>query len=758
MDQNTLQQAMAEHRNGNVDEAIRRYEALLEQNHTSPDLYYLIGVASRQTNQLEKSENFLKLALSFQNDTGKIYYELGITLMKAGKGDEAIRCFTRAVDSGFSGVGIYTALADTHRKMGDYDKALEWYLKVCAEDANNFYAHFCSGMLYRESLQLAKAEDHFTRALEIAPDSAETSNNLGLLYQAMGKLPEALVYCKAAWDKKPQEMAIFHNYLTMLLSAGEYETANEILCKQLKSFPDSPELYNGLGNAFYRKKNYAEAKENYIKALQLKPGYAEAHFNVGLIMREWNMLDEALICFNNAIKCDQSMIGAYVNAGETLQTLGEIEKSEAIFNEVLKIDPDNQIVNDNILASYNYNPKYTPEQVFERHVEWGKRKGKQERRFEYDRDPIRKLKIGYVSPDFCKHPASSFIFPVLDNHERDAFDVYLFAEVIHDDERTDVFKATAQHWIETQDLSDDQLLKKITDEKIDILIDCSGHLQGNRLNVFAQRAAPVQLSVFGYPGTTGLSAIDYRISDPIIDPPHETHLYTETVIPLDKCFCCFAATITNAPETARAPAGKNGYITFGSLHTTARLNREVIGLWARVLKRIPASRMLLFRTSLCESVQKRIGEWFGEYGIDLSRITFQKKIPDKGYLTVYNDIDILLDTFPWSGHTTACEALWMGVPVLTLYGQTHAGRMVSSVLSNCGLEKWIAYSKEEYVHKAAEMTGSIQDIVNLRRQMRTRLLKSSLLNGLQYTRNLERVYREVWRRYCEDEHNQRDSG
>jgi protein O-GlcNAc transferase len=296
-------------------------------------------------------------------------------------------------------------------------------------------------------------------------------------------------------------------------------------------------------------------------------------------------------------------------------------------------------------------------------------------------------------------------------------------------------------------MTDDQLTQRIRQDKIDILIDCAGHMGGNRLGVFAGRAAPVQVSAFGYPCTSGLKSIDYRMTDNVTDNNLSQKYYTEKLLFTDTCFCTFA-TPSDAPDTGPLPALKNGFITFGSLHTTSRLNRAVIELWAVILNKIKSSHLIIFRTTLTRSVINRLNSWFRESAVDLSKIEYLSEIPQKGYLDIYNRIDCQLDTFPWSGHTTACESLWMGVPVITLCGDRYASRMVSSVLYHCGMKEWICGSKEEYVQKAINAAYEIEKLKKTRTDLRSEVIKSELMNNARYTEEIEKQYRKIWIQYC----------
>ncbi|MBN1756819.1 MAG: hypothetical protein JW863_00790, partial [Chitinispirillaceae bacterium] len=369
------------------------------------------------------------------------------------------------------------------------------------------------------------------------------------------------------------------------------------------------------------------------------------------------------------------------------------------------------------------------------HSTWGER-FRQENRTTVtrrQRTPERKLTIGYLSPDFRNHPAASFLEPVLRHHDRNRFTIHCYSQTIENDWRTDRFKTLADKWCTVEHLDDATLTDLIQSHGIDILIDSAGHLCGNRLGVFSRRAAPLQIGGIGYPGLRGLETIDYRISDPLIDPPTEETGSTEIPLRIAPCFCCWQPP-ENLPPVTPLPALHNGFITFGSLHTTARLNEPVINLWCELLRTIPDAQLLLCRTTLSASVIKRLSGYFSRNGISLSRIIFKTNIPPEGHLTVYNEIDIALDTLPWSGHTTSCESLIMGVPVLSLYGDRPAGRMVASVLTAAGLESWVARSPEEYIIRGS---WNHRELSVLRLQLRDQVLNSRLCNTETYTATLE---------------------
>ncbi|HMA65244.1 MAG TPA: tetratricopeptide repeat protein, partial [Chitinispirillaceae bacterium] len=660
--------------------------------------------------------------------------------------EEIIPHIEQAVNLGLTDANVWYLLGDLQRLSGQIDNAIVSYRETLQKQNRHFGAAFSLGMIYKELGRFGLSKELLLQALSAKPDSAETLNNLGLVLESLGKIDTASAYFEDALDLAHDDNSIIDNYCGMLIRFGNSDAAIDLLKRMIEQRGNDAYLWNGLGNLYVKKHDYAIAKECYIRALQIKHDYAETHFNLGLIMRGWNMLDEAVTCFSNAYMYDSGLIDAALNLGEAYLVMGEIEKAEITFEKILVKNSGYEAAYHNLLLAVNYDDKYDAEQVYKAHKDWGLQKDEEIVQCCNSRNPGRKIKIGYVSPDFCKHPVAQFIKPFF-MHKSEMLENYCYAEIVERDQQTAYFEKKADVWIETNNMTDKQLTEKIRTDEIDILIDCAGHMGGNRLNVFANRVAPIQLSAFGYPCTTGLQSMDYRISDSFTEDSKSVSYYTENVLKLDYPFCVFPVP-EQSPEIEPLPALTNGYITFGSTHTTSRLNKKVICLWADILHAVKNAQLLIFRTTLCGSVIERISEWFEESNIQLSRIQFVNNVPDSGHLSVYNNIDCLLDTFPWSGHTTACEALWMGVPVITLYGDRHAGRMVSSVLQHAGLKELIAYSKDDYVDKAVHIVSDTAMLDTIRKTMREKLRSSRLMDTVGYVRKVESVFRKLWENYC----------
>ena len=368
--------------------------------------------------------------------------------------------------------------------------------------------------------------------------------------------------------------------------------------------------------------------------------------------------------------------------------------------------------------------------------------------YDNSREPDRPLRIGYVSPDFRRHPVAFFVEPILEHHDRQKFENICYAQVASPDAFTERFKQLAGSWHNICGLTDEQLAEQIRADRIDILVDLAGHTAKNRLLAFARKPAPVQVSYLGYPNTTGVAAIDYRLTDAIADPLDEPPLYVEQLVRLPGGLCCYRP-FDDAPAVTPLPSLSRNFITFGSTHSLAKLNSRVLELWGRILHEMPSARLLVCRNSLTGETKDYFREQFAIHGCDIERVEFRGGVGlgnDKHW-PIYSEIDISLDAFPWCGHTTACESLWMGVPIITLYGDRHSGRMVASVLTSLGLTDWIAKTPDEYVNLAVRMAHDRQRLTALRTSLRHQIQESPLCDGLTFTRGLEAAYRKMWQTF-----------
>ena len=487
----------------------------------------------------------------------------------------------------------------------------------------------------------------------------------------------------------------------------------------------------------------SEAISHYTTAIKLNPRYTEAYNNLGNLYRILNQLDKAEKCFVKALKLAPNNALIHNNLGNLKHPVNAVEAA-AHFRNAIELEPDYVEAHSNLLVSLNYLPDITKEALFKEHCRYAA--AHENRQAANALPPItisglpRRLKVGYISPDFRQHPIAHFIEPVYANHDRNNFEIFSYYNHTKQDYWTDRLKGLSQHWHDISGVRDSMVASLIRKDEIDILVDLSGHTANNRLQVFMHRPAPVQVSWLGYPCTSGLSSIDYYITDGIADTHDDQRWYTERLEFMKTGFSCYSPP-QNAPEILDAPAIRNKYVTFGSLNLISKINSGVLDLWCRLLHEVEGSEIYILRNQLKDALAEKILHEFTCRGISQSRVLLKENAGEGiHYLHAYNSFDILLDTFPWNGHTTACESLWMGVPVICMAGDRHAGRLCSSVLHQIGHPEFIARDNDDYIQIAKNIAVDIHSLQELRITLRNKMQKSALCDGKTFTLELERLY------------------
>lgn len=637
-----------------------------------------------------------------------------------------------------------------HRK-GNLDEAENIYISVLEKEPGHADALHLLGLVKRQRGLLDEAIPILEKACVRSPASGQFLVDCADCLREKKEFEKALRYYEQALPLMPGAVSVYFGIAGCSHALGDRAYARQNLQKALDICPDHVEAQFDLGRLYCSEKDYTQAIACFRHALRIRPDFYEAYFNLANCLRETDRLDEAILCFQAALKVNPSSIQGLTNYGETLLAAGCVREAEASFLNAVKISKGGcSQAFDNLLLCMNYNPDYSPRRIFEKHLEFGCFYNQLPWRPEpsdKSQTTVRKLRIGYVSADFCNHPVARFMEPLLLSHDASSFDIFCYSDVAKPDPVTQRLRTAPLQWRNIYTVDDKEAEETIRNDRIDILIDCAGHTGCNRLRLFAQKPAPLQISYLGYPTTTGIAAMDYYLTDAIMDGSEDASLYTEKLIRVAPCFCCYRP-LPDTPEVSELPAIRNGFVTFGSLHTLARLNDQVIELWSRILLSVPKSRLHIIRTTLAGRIRENLEAKFNNHGVDPQRIDMIHEIPEAGHLSCYHQIDILLDTFPWSGHTTACESLWMGVPVVTLHGNRHAGRMVSSVLNAAGLTDWTARSAEEYQSIAMKKASSIDELISVRSRLRDIIAASNLCNAEKFTRKVEALYTRIWKDYC----------
>jgi predicted O-linked N-acetylglucosamine transferase (SPINDLY family) len=525
-------------------------------------------------------------------------------------------------------------------------------------------------------------------------------------------------------------------------SEGFAREAAELFQQALALEPDDVRALNGLGVALQQMGRIEEAASCYLEAVRIDPRYQDARINLAAVLKDHGRLAEAERQLAEALRLEPTALRLQYNYANVLHFQGRSLDAVAAYRQTLRLDPEHLDAQQNLLFALHYSPRFTDRQILAEHL-----KAARKRMFRPGSLPLcsrpappsgRRIRVGYLSPDFRSHAVARFIEPILAHHDRSRFEIFCYANLAQPDQTTQRLQGLAEQWRDIYNFSDEKAAGMIAADGIDILIDLAGHTSGNRLPLFARRPAPLQVTWIGYPDTTGLPQMDYRITDRLADPPGRERFYSERLIRLPRSFSCYQP-LPDSPEVSPLPLDRTGRVTFGSFNNLAKVTPEVIALWGRVLQGVPGSRLLLKGRAFVEpQVCAQILEPFGSAGIEPERIEFDGGTSSPvAHLAQYHRVDIALDSFPYNGTTTTCEALWMGVPVITLAGTRHAARTGVSLLTNCGLASLVAENCEDYLSIARELAGDAGKLRELRRGLRERMQGSPLMDAAGITRELE---------------------
>jgi len=598
--------------------------------------------------------------------------------------------------------------------------------------------------------RLVEAEAIYRRILAVQPENAEALSLLGVIAGQVGQFDKAIELQQKAIALSPDNAGYHYHLGNHLRALGHLDRAIACYQRALAVNPRLVEAHANLGVAWHDKGQFDTAIACYESALAINPTLPEAHNNLGNALKGKGQLDAAIACCQRAIQLNPTLVEAHANLGKRWIDMGRLDPAIACFRRALAINPGFVPAHDDLLLALHFDTDSDPRRLFVESRLWNDQHARPLKlcvaSCANSRDPDRPLRIGYVSADFVQHPCALFMFPLFRHHDRRQFDLFCYAQVAQDDDYTREFRQLIPQWRSTFGRSDADVAAMIRQDGIDILVDLKLHTADNRLLVFAHKPAPIQVTWLGYPGTTGMDAIDYRLSDPYLDPPDtDEGRYSERTIRLPDTFWCYDP-LTDEPEVSLLPCSAGGLITFGCLNNFCKVNDGVISLWANVLNAVPRSRLLLLAPE--GSSRQGVLDRFGREAVAPDRIEFVAKQPRAAYLRTYHRIDIALDTFPYNGHTTSLDALWMGVPVITLVGKTVVGRAGLSQLSNLRLPELIAQTRDQYVQIAAGLAGDLPRLAELRSGLRPRMRSSPLMDAGRFARAMEGAYRTMWRNWC----------
>ena len=703
---------------GDISMGLSHIDRAIQLDPNYPDAFVIKGKIFLSQKQLREAAEHFARATILDHDYAEAWSMLGHTLGLMENYSEALVASKKALAIDQNLPDALLTLGHVHANTGDIDEAINTYRILLRILPNHPVAWITLARLHVITREYDEAQMCFEKAISIMGESEELLTELGNLYVRQERLDKARACFHKVIARWPDSKTALIDLALVYQKLNNINQAQTYLSSAYRSAPKDFNVLSHLANFYVKLKNYDAAKNIIRETLSHFPNNPDALSNLGMV--------------------------------SNLQ--GDVFKANEYFSQASHARPDSERVLSKKLFNLNYIPSLDAREICKEHQEWESRfglcekvPGKHKNNIEADKV----LTVGYISPDLYAHPVSYFFAPILKNHNHKRFKVICYSDTQKYDRVTEVLKSYATLWRETNSLSNEELSQLIIDDAVDILVDLAGHNDGNRLKVFAAKPAPLQMTYLGYPTTTGLSSIDYLITDRVADPHVDIGCYSEELLYLDKCFVCYEPPY-DAPEVVGLPARQNGSLTFGCMNSLAKINRCVIDLWVRLLKECATSKLLIFRDSISETQNERIREQFIEQGISAERLFVFSKMSELGeescsqHLLVYNHIDVLLDVFPWSGHTTNCEAMWMGVPVVTLADKTRPGRLGASVLSAVGLNRLISSTPDEYVKIAKELSNDIAGLEILRSTLRDCMRNSTLCDAVQFTRRLESGYHSAW--------------
>jgi predicted O-linked N-acetylglucosamine transferase (SPINDLY family) len=772
---------------GHTEESLHYFCKAIELSPWDAEAHINLGNTFQDLGRQQDAEASYRRALAINPQSADAWVNLGRTLTALGNLAEAQTCCHQALELAPGNARAHNNLGNVLKSLGQLPQAEQSYREALRIDPNFADAHSnlggtlhdlgklaqaeasCRravqikpgdpnaqnnlGTALRSLHRLDEAEQCYLQALKLRPDFADALSNLGATYQELGRLPEAEVSLRRALALQPNDTETLNNYAIVLQGLGRLHDAQACCRRALQIRPDFAAMHNVLGNVLKDLGSLDEAIQSYRRALDFDPEFADALNNLGVALHRSGQPHDALAHFRRALNIRPDYAQALNNLGNTLKDLGRFDESEQAYHHALRSDPQFEDAHSNLLFMLNYHPDKSAEQIFTWYERYDEQFGLPLRTaLQPHGNPSatgRKLKIGYVSPDFRQHACRYFLEPLLARHDRTAFEIHAYAELTRPDATSALYQNLVDHWIPTRGMSDEVLAKRIRDDGIDILVDLAGHTAANRLRVFARKPAPVSLSWLGFGYTTGLSAIDYFLTDAHSAPDGSAPLFSEAPWRLNGPALVYRPA-SGMGEVGPLPAQQNGFITFGTLTRAVRINHRTRQVWAEILRRVPASRLVVDSTDFrsTDAREALLGQ-FVDHGIAADRIQIGFHSPPWDIL---RSIDVTLDCFPHNSGTTLFESLYMGVPFVTLAGRPSVGCLGSAILHGAGHGKWVATSEEDYVNLACQLATDRDQLVVIRAGLRSAMQNSPLMDEAGFARRVETAYFAMWRRWLGQQH------
>jgi protein O-GlcNAc transferase len=748
-----------------------------------------VALDFHRAGQMPQAEDAYRAILELVPDHGDANHNLAVIALESGHAGVSVALFRKALESQPRNQTYWVSWFDALLQSGDIDGATQ----ALQREANN-------GMpvaALQELIERIVAHRHETNAhhrpgkkVIAAQPGAAKVDEINRLFQA-DQLEQVLARAEALTRRFPRDGYGWKVLGAALINLGRCDEALDSLERAVQLAPRDTSALSNLGFALQIQGRHVESEVSLRLALQYQPEFAAAHVNLGATLLRQERYDDAATCFHHALELEPgyapaynylaqadeesgrlvealagyrrtlSMQGSEARSGgrpyqleaqasahqgvcSTLAKLADFTQVREHTDKALALFPDDRVVWEKHLYYLSYHPDMDVEDIFAQFVRWGDRFAAPTTDFSaHDRTPGRRLRIGYVSPDFRRHTSRFYFWPLFANHDPEKVELFAYSNVGREDDFTARFRTVFHHWRDIREMSDADAASLIRDDRIDILIDGCNHMRDDRLDVFALKPAPIQVTWLGAAWTTGLASVDYVLFDQYIAPP-ET-IGRESIVRLPHCFASFEA-LTQTDTPRPPPCVRNGYVTFGYSGRTERLNHHTFRAWGEILRRLPTARIVLdYRNFADPHNQQYYLRLLREQGVDTERVQMRNS---SNIFAGLHDFDILLDSFPHSGGTMLVDALWMGVPTLTLAGRPPLGRIGSTFMMNFELPEWIARDAAEFVDKAVAFASDVDGLVRLRAGMRERMERSPFMDAPAFARAVESAFDTMWTRYC----------
>jgi predicted O-linked N-acetylglucosamine transferase (SPINDLY family) len=714
---------------------------------------FLTAVQHYQAGRPELAAEICRRIVEAEPNHAETLHMLGVIAHQSGRHAEGVDYLRRAVALNPQAIDWRVNLGRAYAAAGDVEQGVECCRQALMLRPDD--AELCCnlGMLLKQQGKLDEAVAAYRRALAIRPDYVKALNALGNALLAQGKVDEAVACYQAALQRDPHYAGTHYNLGLLWHAQGMLDAAGRSYQRAVELRPDFVQAWHERGQVLQDQGQLALAAECYRQVLKLNPAYAPSYNNLGIVLLRAGRIAEAIHSFQHALRLEPQYSTAHNNLGNALKDLGQLSEAIACYRRAIRSQPDFIHAHSNLLLAVQCTADVTPGDLLEAWAEFDRCHAAPLRStwrpHANPRDPDKTLRLGFVSSDFERHPVGYYYLRPLEGLHAENCHVICYATRAGDDDFTARFRAAAHTWRDAAHVSDEALAEQIRADGVDILFDLAGHAEGGRLRVFARKPAPIQIA---WAGPTGLSAIDYVLADGHLIPPGAEANYRETPLRMPDAYGCYEPP-TEAPPVGPLPALERGCVTFGSLNNLAKITRQVLEAWGQILRRLPTSRLVIRYGDAARTaeIQQRLQAGFAAQGVDPTRVELVGLAPYAERLNIYRDIDLVLDAFPFSGCTTTAEALWMGVPVVTVPGEVYMSRQSLSMLRTVGVEETIAHDVADYVERAVALAQDLAWLRTLRAELRPRMAASPLCDQPRFVGRFLPLMQDVWRTRCRRE-------